>query len=301
MSGEARLVGNRSAEYPRAFQNGKRLIREYLQRHQVKAEVTDEAFPWYRVRYAGPPGAEPVAVVIPFRAAQRASAQRLVASLRPVQHPPVRLYPAGSRSDGPPPALGAGADVQIFEQPFSVPGLVNAAVARLSEPFVLLMKPTLEIIRPDALDAMLEHMGRPEVAAVGCRLVDRWGHLRKAALCTHPMPGASVHPLVMEDGFYTRAQREVSAVSADCMLFRRSAFLAVGGFEATFFTRAYYDVDFCLRLTRAGFRIMFTPFAEVCDHGAPADDLVPDPFESLALTRRHLGNTVMMDRHYKVH
>jgi GT2 family glycosyltransferase len=54
--------------------------------------------------------------------------------------------------------------------------------------------------------------------------------------------------------------REVSAVTAACMLMRRALFLELDGFDEHFATH-YQDVDLCLRIGRTGRRILYTPRA----------------------------------------
>ena len=65
-------------------------------------------------------------------------------------------------------------------------------------------------------------------------------------------------------GHYGRAAltQTMSAVTAACMVMRKTAFDAVGGFDETFAV-AYNDVDLCLRLMSHGFRNVWTPFAEL--------------------------------------
>ena len=65
-------------------------------------------------------------------------------------------------------------------------------------------------------------------------------------------------------GYFSRAilAQELSAVTAACMLVRRSIYLEVGGFDAEHLKVAFNDVDFCLRLRERGYRIIYTPYAE---------------------------------------
>ena len=56
--------------------------------------------------------------------------------------------------------------------------------------------------------------------------------------------------------------REYSAVTAACMLVRRDVFEEMGGFDEAFAV-AFNDVDFCIRLGQAGYRLLYTPHAEL--------------------------------------
>ena len=69
-------------------------------------------------------------------------------------------------------------------------------------------------------------------------------------------------------GYFARAllAQELSAVTAACMLVRRSAYLEIGGFDEQNLKVAFNDVDFCLRLAQQGYRIIYTPYAEFYHH-----------------------------------
>jgi GT2 family glycosyltransferase len=70
--------------------------------------------------------------------------------------------------------------------------------------------------------------------------------------------------------------RNCSAVSGACLLTRRDVFTQMSGFDAERLPAAYYDVDLCLKMRRAGYLIVYTPFAklyrhEEASHGASGD------------------------------
>ena len=56
--------------------------------------------------------------------------------------------------------------------------------------------------------------------------------------------------------------RSYTAITAACMLVRRSVFEEMGGFDEAF-PVAFNDVDFCIRLGQAGYRVLYTPHAEL--------------------------------------
>jgi hypothetical protein len=77
--------------------------------------------------------------------------------------------------------------------------------------------------------------------------------------------------------------RNCSAVSSACMLFRRDVFQQAGGFDETL-KGALADVDLCLKIRRAGYLIVYTPFAKLCLHEVPPDKIDLN------------GETIMRDR-----
>jgi GT2 family glycosyltransferase len=81
-----------------------------------------------------------------------------------------------------------------------------------------------------------------------------------AAHAFHRAPGSTT-------GYFgsVGVTRECSAVTAACMMSRKAVFEEVGGFDEEL-PVDFNDVDFCLRLRAAGYRILFTPYAELTHH-----------------------------------
>lgn len=114
------------------------------------------------------------------------------------------------------------------------------------------------------LDALVaEALDDPGIAAVGARLLFPGGQVQHAGVVI----GQDRIPHHLYAGFdgehpaVTRA-RDVTAVTAACMLIRREDFERPGGFDAAFHN-GYEDVDLCLKLTRAGRRIRYCPTSVV--------------------------------------
>ena len=110
---------------------------------------------------------------------------------------------------------------------------------------------------------MLEYSQIPEVGAVGAKLVYPDGRLQHVGMLTgvcgvaahafHRCPGES-------SGYAGNAvvARNCSAVTAACLMTRRSVWDEIGGFDEEL-PVDFNDVDFCLRLRAAGYRIVYTP------------------------------------------
>ncbi len=147
---------------------------------------------------------------------------------------------------------------------------VNIGAGASTAPFILLLNPDAEVF-PGAIDAMLRQMkGRPNAAAIGCRQVDEGGDFQ---LTVGPPPSLLLELVRMVlqrrlDGGDRRLgrgldrllsrSRIVPWVSGSCLLVRREAFEAVGGFDERFFL-FFEDIDFCLRLRKRGGRIYYIP------------------------------------------
>lgn len=159
--------------------------------------------------------------------------------------------------------------------PFNFSSLVNAGVAATDGEYALLLNNDIEVISPDWLQAMLEHGQRPEVAAVGARLLYPGGRVQHEGI----LVGIGGPAMNVDHHGYLRlgeAVRECSAVTAACMLTRRVLYEELAGFDEKLAV-AYNDVDFCLRARQAGFGIVYTPFAELRHHEAASRENLSPP------------------------
>lgn len=157
------------------------------------------------------------------------------------------------------------------DSPFNFPKLNNNAVRRSTSDFVCLLNNDTEVITPGWLEEMLGHAVQREVGAVGARLWYPDKTLQHGGIITG-IGGIAGHAhkyfAENEPGYFYRAclQQSYSAVTAACMLVRRSSYLEVHGLDEEHLQVACNDVDFCLRLKEAGYRNVWTPYAELYHH-----------------------------------
>ena len=115
---------------------------------------------------------------------------------------------------------------------------------------------------------MLELYDQIEAAATAIR--ERWDETPHAGVILGSA-GVADHPFRFlprgQPGYDGRAglEQDLSCVTGACMLIRREVFDGVAGFS-TAFEIAYNDVDLCLRVRQAGWRIVWTPCAEFYHH-----------------------------------
>ena len=150
----------------------------------------------------------------------------------------------------------------------------NQAVEQTDSPWLLFLDDGIEVIEPDWLTIMAEHVQRPEVGAVGARLLNSSGVVEHAGIVVGAnniaQPAYRGFPAEHAGAANRQLQltRNCSAVSSACMLTRREIFQEVEGFDANL-SGALADVDLCLKIRRAGYLIVYTPFAQLCWHDAP--------------------------------
>lgn len=153
-------------------------------------------------------------------------------------------------------------------------GGVNRGVASSDRPYILVMNPDV-YPSPGSLTQLVNFMvAEPAVGLVGPRLLDREGQIQASCgmgpvLIQEIFSKFLLHLLFPFLKFGRRIpskREEVGWVTGACFAVHRQAFLDVGGLDEAFFMY-YEDVDFCLRLRRAGWRVFCLPEARVTHLG----------------------------------
>ena len=272
-------------------------VEEHLARGKIEAAVLssgDEDF--RRVRYALPNELPRVSIIIPTRDLVELLQPCVKSILQETSYPNFELVVIdnGSREaatlrflD----AIATDSRVRVLQrdEEFHYGRLNNFGVRSVESEFVGLLNNDLTIIQGDWLREMVSQAVQPGVAAVGARLLYPDGRIQHAGvilggggIAAHAHKGLPR----ANHGYFARAilVQELSAVTAACLLVRRSLYLEVGGFDEEHLQVAFNDVDFCLRLRQRGYRIIYTPYAELY-HSESAS--------------RGLEDTVVKDRRFQ--
>jgi GT2 family glycosyltransferase len=152
-----------------------------------------------------------------------------------------------------------------YDAPFNFSAKINLGVEHASGSLLLLLNDDTELIEPASVEVLVGHLQMPDVAMAGAKLLFGDGTLQHGGHVYSGQPnhvcvgwrGDSPGPLPLRP---LAVERECSGVTAACALVRKTAFEEVGGFP-TELPLSYNDVDFSLKLRRAGHRIVWTPWA----------------------------------------
>jgi O-antigen biosynthesis protein len=144
----------------------------------------------------------------------------------------------------------------------------NNRAARVARgDILLLLNNDTDVIHSDWLREMVSHAVRPDVGAVGAKLLYADERVQHAGIVLGP-GRAVVHQLRLADRLDVgpagelALTRTVSAVTGACLALRRSVFFEIGGLNEELRV-AFNDIDLCLRLGDHGYRVVWTPFAEL--------------------------------------
>ncbi|MBS9720216.1 glycosyltransferase family 2 protein [Tianweitania sp. BSSL-BM11] len=190
------------------------------------------------------------------------------------------------------------------EGAFNYSALNNEAARLASGEVLLLLNNDIDVMHEDWLREMVSLAMRSDVGAVGAKLYyadNRIQHagVRLGAGYFNNGPGIAGHLGHLEGrtdtGYFGQLMlvRDVSAVTAACLAVRRDVYLQVDGLNETDLKVAFNDVDLCLRIREAGYRILWTPFAELYhfESVSRGSDLAPEKVK-----RFHSECQYMIDR-----
>jgi glycosyltransferase involved in cell wall biosynthesis len=144
---------------------------------------------------------------------------------------------------------------------FNYSDLINFGRAQVDAPYLITLNNDVVVMTPDWIEALLEHAQRPEVGAVGLRLVYPGGRTQHEGIGLGNICQAST-AVNLDAGWLGGIVRDVSAVTGACQMVSTSVFDEVGGYDPSL-PLAYNDVDFCLRVQALGRLIVYTPHAEL--------------------------------------
>lgn len=149
---------------------------------------------------------------------------------------------------------------------FNFSKIVNFGVEHSRGSYLLLLNNDTEVITPGWISIMLGLCARDDVGIVGVRLLYRDNTIQHAGLTITGQAAGQLGKYLPKDNYgyfcLLDAQRQLSAVTAACMLVDREAFEEVGGFTEELQV-AFNDVDFCLKVRETGRHIVYTPEVEL--------------------------------------
>lgn len=149
---------------------------------------------------------------------------------------------------------------------FNYSELVNFGVAHAHGDYFVLLNNDVEVITPEWIEGMLGLCQREDVGVVGAKLLFPDDTVQHGGVVIGANVAEHLHLFQhrFDHGYVSLLchVRALSAVTAACLMTKRSVYDEVGGFD-TAFAVAYNDVDFCLRVRTADKLVLFTPRVEL--------------------------------------
>lgn len=277
---------------PYAALAGERALDEHFRRLHVnaRAEYVNHG---YRVHFALPSPPPLVTLIVPTRNAL-GLLRRCVESIQTAtEYPSWELIVMDNGSDDPATLdylekIGRRGNVRVLrdDREFNYSALNNRAVAAANGELVALVNNDIEVVSPGWLNEMVSLAVQPGVGAVGARLWYPDMTLQHGGVILSPRFGAVHAHKKLPQGLHGHGGRATlvqsfSAVTAACLVVRRSTYQQIGGLDEVNLKVAFNDVDFCLRLRQAGYRNVWTPYAELLhrESATRGEDVAPEKRE----------------------
>lgn len=249
------------------------IIRHLQQRGYPDAKLFARMPGRYHIDYGHP--AQPLVSVLIAADGDLARLQRCIESfLDTTSYPFFELLLIETASDAPgvkdwlAAIEGLGeARLKVLDRPSTTERLstsFNRAANLATGDYLLLLSADTAVVNGAWLNEMLNHAQRPEVGAVGAKLLSGDGKIARASMLlglNGPVGSPFVGDPMDDPGYMQRLQvdQNCSAVSRDCCMMPRELYLQLGGFAEEQIPDCYLDLDLALRIAAAGYLIVWSP------------------------------------------
>ena len=257
-----------------AFEAGKRAIEAHLERTGVKGTVSHPPdLGFYRVKY--PVQGHPlVSIIIPNKD-EKETLEKCLESIKKntlYDNYEIIIVENNSTTDeifdyyrkiSEDPRI----HLICWKKEFNYSAINNFGVKNARGEYLLFLNNDVTVITEDWMGEILGVCQRREVGAVGVKLIYPDNTIQHAG-CVIGIGGIAGHMFVDmpadRTGYLHKASvlQDMSAVTAACMMMKRSAFDKVGGFTEELAV-AFNDVDLCLKTTKAGYLVVYDPYARL--------------------------------------
>jgi GT2 family glycosyltransferase len=256
-------------------------LARHLERSGIEAAVEDgPGFNLFSVRYPLRAGLR-VAIVIPTKNHGELVRQCIESLRRTITEVEYDILLVDHESDDPATleylaSISGSVNIVRYVGPFNFSAINNWAVSRLPEGYshYLLCNNDIEAIEPGWLGRMLELGQQDDVGIVGAHLYypDRKS-IQHAGVCVGLFSAAEHYGKHVQPGDWVEhgyvellsINHEVGAVTAACLLVRADAWKRAAGFDEAIAV-GFGDVDFCLRVAEAGWRVVQCSHARLVHH-----------------------------------
>ena len=152
-----------------------------------------------------------------------------------------------------------------YEGKFNYSKINNFAVPYARGEYLLFLNNDVEMINPDAINELLSYIVRPDVGAVGAKLLYKDKTIQHAGVILG-FGGIAGHTFIgildNDHSYMNRSQttQDLNAVTAACLMTKKSLFMEVGGFTEILEV-AFNDIDLCMKIREKNKLVVYNPYA----------------------------------------
>ncbi|MGE0279877.1 MAG: glycosyltransferase [Rhizobiaceae bacterium] len=295
-------VAASAGEKTYAFSAGMRALQEHVERLKLPARVEPAPdTPFYRVKLDLPSQPPLVSLIIPAKDKVKLTRGCISSILEKTTYPnyEILLVDNGSveaETLAYNAKIGKNPKVRVisYTKPFNYSAINNFAVGQANGALVGLVNNDIEVMAPDWLSEMVSWAAQPDIGCVGAKLYYADETIQHAGcvlgvggVADHPWRGRGRH----DPCYFGQASiiRNCSAVTAACLVVRKSVFEQVGGLDEVGLQIAFNDIDFCMRVAQAGYANVYTPYAELYHLESQSRGYEDNP-EKIARFNREIRN-----------
>lgn len=287
------------------------VLEAHLRRSGIEASVDPGLLPdSLRVRYRHA-GAPMVSIIIPTKNQQAMLARCIETLTSQTTYTNYELLIVDNQSDeADARAYISGIEglglpqlrVLHYDHPFNYSTVNNFAAREARGEYLVLLNNDTAILDGSWLEALLNHAQRPEVGIVGAKLLFPDGRIQHGGVILG-LRGPADHPFIGEPmnatgyGGRLMLDQQYSAVTAACLMIRKSIYDEVGGLDEEAFKVSYNDVDLCLKVRTEGYSVVWTPYAQLM-HVANVSQKAEDPAKQEAKQARFASEQREMYRRW---
>lgn len=157
--------------------------------------------------------------------------------------------------------------VVIWKDDFNYSAINNFGFNKTNGDYIVLLNNDIEVISEDWIEEMLMYAQRDDIGIVGAKLYYPDDTVQHAGVILG-IGGVAGHSHANfernDDGFEGRLKivQNLSAVTAACLMIRRNVYEEINGLNEDLAV-AFNDIDFCLKVRKKGYLIVFSPYAEM--------------------------------------
>ncbi len=260
-------------------QSGIKALKDYFKKRVPGAQVKEGLLPnTYRVNYPVGSKAPLVSLLIPTRDQVEILSLCISSILEKTDYSNYEIIIIDNQSSKPETheyfkEVSKDQRVRVvkYNKPFNYSAINNFGVKKARGSIIGLVNNDIEVISSEWLDEMVTHANRPKIGCVGAKLYYANDQIQHAGVILG-LGGVAGHSHKHADrdslGYVRRLKvvQNMSAVTAACLLVKKEIFNEVNGLNENDLPVAFNDVDFCLRVREAGYRNLWTPYAELYHH-----------------------------------
>ena len=194
---------------------------------------------------------------------------------------------------------------------FNFSHMVNEGVKNSNGDYVILLNNDTEVISENWLECMLAYMCISGVGIVGAKLLYPDKKIQHAGVVMKMFNGVAGHAFKLlpffNNGYlsYASVARNYSAVTGACLMVKKSIYQEVSGFDEENFGVSFNDVDFCMKVRKKGYRVVYSPGAllyhyEGKSRGTEQVGYFSDAKETYEMTKKWSLNSYYNDPYYNV-